>query len=238
MDELNPNARTLLDEARAASSPSAADVSALRDRLGLLTPPPPPATAPEPPSGQTTLVRRLVVGGVAVAAVVAAIVAATASSPEVSRLQPLATFAPQRTPAPTRETPQPSPAQPEPSPSAELSPPSAPAAPPPSRSSAKRGPDKKRAQRRGDLQDQLALIVHARKALAAGNDAGAKKSAQRYTRTFPGGAFQEEAEVLTFIASCNLGGTAATRKRARSYVERGTPSFAQRVRKACLEPRD
>ncbi|MGH1342135.1 MAG: hypothetical protein ACRBN8_11315 [Nannocystales bacterium] len=240
MDELNPNARALLDAARGASSPTSQEVAALRDRLGFAAPPPPSQSAPEPSAPQTSILRRIVVGGVAAAALGAAGLAATASRPAPSRLDPIATYVPeQRAPAPHIETP-----QPRQDVTAHES--SAPNEDPPSvqrprkrRGSTKNAATSAAAQPKGsDLQAELALIVKARRALTAGNNSSAKTTAQTYAREFPTGAFVEEAEVLKLIASCNLRSTPATTKRAQAYVERGASSFAQRVRKSCLEPRD
>lgn len=238
MVELKSNAKALLDRARDAAGPSSEDVSALRERLGFALPPPPPVTTPEAATAPANLVRRLVLTGVAAAALGVAAWAATAS-PEATHLDPIATFVPELAPAPSRESVPPSLEAPAvPSASMLDAPPPAELKTPSPRRRTQRRSGQQTAEPASDLQAELVLIVQARRALSTGNDSVARTTAQQYGRRFPAGAFAEEAQVLEVIASCNLGRTEATTKRATSYVERGTPSFAQRVRKACLAPSD
>ncbi len=235
MDKLKPNAKALLDQARGAVAPSSHDVAALRERLGLASPPPP--NAPESAPSPANLLRRAMLGGLAAAAVGAATLAATAP-PDPVRLNPIATFVPEPPSVATQPPPPPIPPRAAKAPPPAVQSPSPTDPPPAARPRRTTRPAPVAPAQGANLQAELTLIIKARRALAAGDDAVARSAAQKYTQTFAHGAFVEEAQVLDVIASCNLGRTQSTTQRATSYAERGTASFAQRVRKACLEPDD
>lgn len=227
MDELKPNARALLERARAAVTPSGDDVDALATRLGL--PPPPGGPSGGEPGPAPTGAGRLVLVATVAAALVAG-VAAWASAPSPTRLAPALSSVPSPpppTPAPTPPPPPVAEETPQPEPEA--------AAPPRPRTS-KRRPAPEPATVEDDLGAELALILRARRALKADENAAARDAAASYLRRFPSGAFEREARALELIAKCNLEPTASLRDAARKAVDDGS-AFAPRIRRACLEPR-
>ncbi len=234
MDELEPNAHTLLDRARVAVSPSGQDVEALAARLGL--PPPPGPSGGEPSSAPAAngpgLLRVLL--GVGAAAAIAAGVAGLLSAPSPSRLtSSLSSMPPMLPMLPMPEASPETPAlAPEPR---EETPPQA--APVPAVPDAKKAPRKPKptpeAVPKDDLGAELALILRARRALKAGDDTAARAAARTYASRFPSGSFEDEARALELIAGCNLGHSEDLRRAARARVDEGS-AFAQRIRGACL----
>lgn len=230
MDELQPNARALLDRARDAVEPSPDALAELGARLGIDPPPPPPPAANTPPTTPWlgwALAAALVVGLAGVAAVgtepASTLSPAGFALPRLSA--PETVVAPDVTPdaAPHPQSePQPEP-EPEPA-SAE-----APAA----------SPRKRRAKPSAapeGLGAELALIVRARKALAAGRDREARRLAREYRSRFASGSFSEEAQVLELVASCHLDRDAKSIRAAKGYASKGDAAFARRVEAACLDP--
>ena len=221
MDELQPNARALLDRARGAVNPSGEEVDALAARLGL-----PPSGGPSggEPSPAPAGAGRLWLAVASVAALVAAGVGAWVSTPSPTRLVP-SSFSVPPLPEPAVANPEPPAPAPEEEPSAIE--PTTPTPPSKSRPAAKPEPIVE-----DDLQAELALMLRARRALKAGKPTEARDAATDYISRFPTGAFEEEARALELIASCNLAPTETLRETAR---ERLAGAFAQRIRRACLE---
>jgi len=226
VDELQSNARALLDAAREAADPSTEDMAAVAARLGISAPPPPPPPAANQAPGVWT--RWLVAVGVT-AAVAAAVVVAErrepkALDPAVVSLPDLA-LEPPHVPAATPVAVEPPAATDVPTPAPALT------SPTPKK---RRSPRPAATQPTANLGDELKLIVRARKALASGNDTAARSAARSYGRRFPEGSFVEEARVVELIASCRIERDPSMVRKARRYVDAHDSSFADRVSDACL----
>lgn len=226
MDELKPNARAVLDQAREGVEPSSEALANLGARLGLDPPPPPsPAAGTPGPDAATTpalkwaLAAALVVGLGAVSAALMPSEPASTLVPTGIDLPAIAPPEPPRAPAVPAPVDEDDADEPEPQPAA--------------RPAAKRRA--KASTPATGLGAELELIVRARKALAAGRDAVARRVAREYRSRFPSGSFAEEARVLDLVASCHLGKDAKVVGRAERYLAEGGSAFARRVEDACLD---
>lgn len=84
---------------------------------------------------------------------------------------------------------------------------------------------------RASLTRELTVLDAARAALAAGRTSAALSLLSAYSRDFPHGRLEIEAEVLRIDALASSGRGAAARKRAAAFVRRYPDSvFAERVR--------
>jgi hypothetical protein len=90
----------------------------------------------------------------------------------------------------------------------------------------------------GALTAELGVLDVARSKLAAGDARGALSVLDDYTRTYPRGRLNLEAEVLRIDALAKAGETGAAKKRAEAFLKRYPKSvLASRVRRYLDEPR-
>jgi TolA-binding protein len=90
----------------------------------------------------------------------------------------------------------------------------------------------------GALTAELGVLDVARSKLAAGDARGALGVLDDYTRTYPRGRLNLEAEVLRIDALAKAGETGAAKKRAEAFLKRYPKSvLASRVRGYLDEPR-
>jgi hypothetical protein len=90
----------------------------------------------------------------------------------------------------------------------------------------------------GALTAELGVLDVARSKLAAGDARGALGVLDDYTRTYPRGRLNLEAEVLRIDALAKAGETGAAKKRAEAFLKRYPKSvLASRVRRYLDEPR-
>ncbi len=84
------------------------------------------------------------------------------------------------------------------------------------------------------LAAELVVLDRARRALAAGDAAGALAAAEEHARRFPAGDLAPERESLAVAALCRLGRRDEARKRARRFLTRHpTSPLAPAVRASC-----
>jgi hypothetical protein len=95
-----------------------------------------------------------------------------------------------------------------------------------------------RAASSGALTAELGVLDMARSKLAAGDARGALAVLDEYSRTYPRGRLDLEAQVLRIDALAKAGDTQAAKKRAEAFLKRYPKSvLASRVRRYLDEPR-
>ncbi len=240
MDELQANAKALLDDARPAFSPSAEELEALRSRLATTPPVPgveaevsPASTFPKWMKYSGVLVVVALLGGSA-----AMLASGGADHPSVEaptheevEVQPVVE------PSGHEASPKPEPSPPASTPVASSRAPArlhATAGAPPVRPPRARTRRPTPAEPADTFADELDLIAQARRALAGRRFTAAHEIAQRYLARFDPGSFREEADVVRLVAGCTLATDHTLARQARRYVEGKRSAFARRVREACL----
>lgn len=247
MDELTPEARAILTNARPSFEPSAEQLARLRARA---------AEVPEswrPDDGgvsasatSTSSWGVYVIVAAAVAVAVAAVVAWSSREPQPPVEAPVPASTPQHVGlvAPRID------AIAVPPPPVDVE--AVPSDRPPLERLAPRPPDevarrvRARAQTSspsprppamGDtdsLTAQLELIGGARRAIAASAWAEAHRLVERYHARFPDGAFTDEAHVIDLLAECGARPGPDSRARAEAWLTRPSAPFVERVRARCL----
>jgi len=127
------------------------------------------------------------------------------------------------------------PLEPEPAASAAggAAPPAHAALPVPPRGTAKPSPSSN-AELGPDVEGEIALLAEAQKALAAGQPARALQFLDEHASTYPRGALGPERAVARVIALCNLGSFAAARRDASAFLRNNPASpLSDRIRAAC-----
>lgn len=232
MDELSPQAKAILEQAKPAFSPSAQQLERLRDRLhSPASPDPSPGAAARTPKSILGLGAIVVAG--ALAAGVGVIASRQSPSPvhletSLSSPSPLAPAPALRSWHPGPSTVPPPASRPEPPRATHVTEVSdAPARP-------RHGP---RDQGSGgaSLVAELERIIAARRALQRRHYAETQDLARDYLDRFPRGSFREEAEVLDLVARCAEAPSGLLEARAEQYVARSDAGFISRVRNACLD---
>ena len=112
-------------------------------------------------------------------------------------------------------------------------PPAHAALPVPPRGTAKPSPSSN-AELGPDVEGEIALLAEAQKALAAGQPARALQFLDEHASTYPRGALGPERAVARVIALCNLGSFAAARRDASAFLRNNPASpLSDRIRAAC-----
>lgn len=237
MDELNSQAKQVLERARSEFTPSAEQLARLRARLdGTASPPSDPASASAGAKGWVVKLGLVVLTAALVTA--GAIlglhrepptpllelgdVPISAARETLSMRGLLPSLAPFDRP---RSFPRP---RHDPSSVTEIS---------TTRPSARVELDRSRPS--GTASDtfaqELELVSRARRMLERRSFQAASKAARTYLRRFPHGSFVEEAEVVDLVASCGEHADADARRDAERYLARENARFASRVRQSCLD---
>jgi hypothetical protein len=99
-------------------------------------------------------------------------------------------------------------------------PPAAPATVPPPTPSPAVAPPRPVAARPAPVETEIALLLRARRALAAGDAARALAVLERHRRRWPAGELLQEREVLTIQALAAAGSRAEARQRADAFLAR------------------
>jgi hypothetical protein len=99
-------------------------------------------------------------------------------------------------------------------------PPAAPVTVPPPTPSPAVAPPRPVAARAAPVETEIALLLRARRALAAGDAARALAVLERHRRRWPAGELLQEREVLTIQALAAVGSQAEARRRADAFLAR------------------
>lgn len=227
MTDLSPEARAIVDAARAAEHPSAADK--LRIQAAVAAGIAAGAAGTASAAGAASATGAASGAGLGKLALVVAIAGAIGTGgawlggafdrPDERELQ--------LRPAPAAEL-RVERAQP-PAPPIAAPEPAAVAAPDPDPK-----PRRPRASPPGSIDQELALMFTARKALRDGDAAAALAALDEHAQTFPRGQTIQERESLRVLALCAAGRTDEARATAERFFERWPTSVhAERVRRSC-----
>jgi hypothetical protein len=233
-DDLNPDARRLVNLARMARTPGEADKLRIAERLAV------PLAASAAISGATAAAKAAgtkAAGaslfaslGVKVAALVAVGVAATAlvvtqlgSHPEPTTPRPAPGPGPQVV-APVLPSAEPSPISPE----------NLPEVVEPAPSKAVPGPSAPHVAKADELMEEAALLHQAQAAWRAGQSSEALKLASQHAQRFPHSQLANERDVLRVLSLCKLGQQAAAKRVGARLLKtaKGSPWY-QSVANSC-----